>query len=322
MKTIRWGMIGCGDVTEVKSGPGFYKANNSMLYGVTNRTISKAYDYAARHPVTKVFETAEELIHDNNIDTVYIATPPDSHKKYALLCAEARKVCYIEKPMALNYKECTEIINAFQKTDTKAYVAYYRRRLERFTKAKELIENNKIGSVKFVNVSFYRPASKQEIEGCWRVIPEISGGGIFMDIAAHTLDALDYILGEITIAKGVCQNQAALYQPEDNVSACFTFENGITGTGIWCFTAFKQVDRVQIVGDEGSLTFECFGTGPLVLETKKEQIEISVETPQHVHQNLIQSIVNELNGTDYCPSTLESAARTAKICDMIYGKLL
>lgn len=321
MRTIRWGMIGCGDVTEVKSGPGFYKAANSMLYGVMNRTLGKAYDYAGRHPVSRVYETAEELIGDDNIDAVYIATPPSSHKRFALLCAQAGKVCYIEKPMALNYKECTEIIDAFKKTNTKAFVAYYRRRLERFMKVKDLVESGEVGRVRFVEVSYYRPADKQGINGGWRVNPEISGGGIFMDIAVHALDALDFILGEIKTANGICRNQAGLYEAEDNVCACFAFENSVTGTGIWCFNAFKQEDRIQIVGEKGRISFECFGKGPVLLETEAEKVEFAVEMPVHVHQNLIQSIVDELNGIGSCPSTVESAARTAKVCDMIYGRL-
>lgn len=321
MKTIRWGMIGCGDVTEVKSGPGFYKADHSMLYGVTNRTISKAYDYAKRHSIEKVFKSAEELIADDNIDAVYIATPPSSHKGYALQCAAAKKVCYIEKPMALNYQECVEIMDAFHQTKTKAYVAYYRRQLDQFVTIKNMIESKQIGNVRFVEFSLYRPALDDETEGNWHVNPDISGGGPFMDLAVHELDILDYILGEITEAKGIYQNQASLYQPEDIVSACFKFKNGVTGTGIWCFTAYKSVDMIKIVGDQGSVTFECYGQSPIILETKNSRTELPIQMPMHVHQNLIQSVVDELNGIGNCPSTIESAARTARICDMIYGRL-
>ncbi len=320
MKTIRWGMIGCGNVTEVKSGPGFYKANNSILYGVTNRTISKAYDYAKRHPVEKVFETVKGLIYDENIDAVYIATPPNNHKEYALMCADAKKVCYIEKPMALDYAECLEIINAFEKANVKAYVAYYRRRMDKFMKAKAIIDNNTLGDIRFVRVALYRQPQKEEIEGCWRVVPEIAGGGIFMDMAVHELDILDYMLGEMVEAKGIYENQGKIYKPEDNVTACFRFKSGVTGTGVWCFNAYQSVDVIEVVGSLGGITFECFGAGPITLETKKGKQEIAVETPQHVHQNLIQSIVDELNGVGECPSTLLSAARTSRVCDMIYGR--
>lgn len=140
MKTIHWAMIGTGDVTEKKSGPGFYKAKNSVLYGVTNRTLAKAEDYAKRHHVEKVFASVDDLLADPKVDAVYIATPPGSHKDYALRCAEAGKVCYIEKPIALTYNEALEISEAFKKANVKAFVAYYRRTLPRFTEVKVLLD--------------------------------------------------------------------------------------------------------------------------------------------------------------------------------------
>jgi len=100
MTLIRWGMIGCGDVTERKSGPAYQQVEGFALHGVFNRTLAKAEDYAARHRVPRVFANAEALIHDAEIDAVYIATPPDSHETYALEIARAGKPCCIEKPMA------------------------------------------------------------------------------------------------------------------------------------------------------------------------------------------------------------------------------
>ena len=84
MNNVRWGIIGCGDVTEVKSGPGFQKADGSSLVAVMRRDRAKAEDYARRHGVPRVHATAEALIADPGIDAVYIATPPDTHEPLAL----------------------------------------------------------------------------------------------------------------------------------------------------------------------------------------------------------------------------------------------
>jgi len=325
MKIINWGMVGCGNVTEKKSGPGFYKSCNSALYGVTNRTRSKAEDYAMRHHVAKVYDNIDEMLNDPKVDAIYIATPPVSHKEYAIKCAKAKKPCYIEKPIALCYEDHMEIIKAFEQTGTKAFAAYYRRRLPRFLKVKELLDEQAIGEVRFVHISYYRPAyEKEKADKAWHVQPDISGGGIFMDIAVHQLDIIDFLFGRITEVKSLFTNQAHYYKPEDMLDVCFSFENGIQGSGDWCFAAGTRTDLIEIIGNKGRIAFECFGTGPIIYESISDNVlsvrEIPVETPEHIQQNLIQSIVDELNGEDVCPSTLYTAARTAWVCDKVYGK--
>src|SRR3954462_7196180 len=99
MHSVRWGIIGCGDVTEVKSGPGFQKADGSALIAVMRRDGDKARDYARRHGVPCAYDRAEALIADPEVDAVYIATPPSSHLDLACLVAEAGKPCLVEKPM-------------------------------------------------------------------------------------------------------------------------------------------------------------------------------------------------------------------------------
>src|SRR5450631_1000071 len=109
---INWGMIGCGSVTEVKSGPAFNKVNNSRLIAVMRRNTAMAEDYARRHNVPKVYSIASDLIRDKDINAVYIATPPSSHADYALEVIDARKPVYIEKPMASSYADCLKINKA------------------------------------------------------------------------------------------------------------------------------------------------------------------------------------------------------------------
>ena len=140
MKSVRWGIIGCGDVTEVKSGPGFQKARNSELVAVMRRNAKLAEDYAIRHGVSRWYDNADALIHDPGVDAVYIATPPDSHKDYALAVARAGKPAYVEKPMALNYSECLAMIQAFEQAGVPLFTAFYRRALPRFLKIKSMLD--------------------------------------------------------------------------------------------------------------------------------------------------------------------------------------
>lgn len=318
MKTIRWGIIGCGNVTEVKSGPGFQKADHSQLVAVMRRNGALAKDYAERHGVPKWYDDAQALIHDPDVDAVYIATPPSSHKEYTLAVARAGKPVYVEKPMALNHAECLEMIAACQSAGVPLFVSYYRRALPRFLKVKELIESGAIGDVRFVTVTLYQRPAPDELDPSrlpWRVVPEIAGGGKFLDLASHTLDFLDYYFGPICSVQGMAANQGRLYSAEDIVTGTFVFESGAHGVGVWCFTAFQDYDMNEIVGTRGKIAFSSFGVEPVVLTTIEGVTEFPIPNPPHVHQPLIQTIVNELNGIGKCPSTGVTGARTTWVMD-------
>ena len=311
---VRWGIIGCGDVTEVKSGPAFQKVKNSELVAVMRRTSELAKDYAERHHVPKWYDDADALINDPDVDAVYIATPPGSHKEYTIKVAKAGKPVYVEKPMALNFNECNEMIAACKAASVPLYVAYYRRALPRFVKIKELLENKAIGDVRFVSTTQYQKASEDVKDSQnlpWRVQPELSGGGLFFDLGSHTLDLLDYLLGPIKEVQGFVSNQADYYHAEDIVTGIYRFESGIHGVGNWCFSAFEDVDVNEIVGSKGKITFSTFGNEPITLSTASGTEQWSFEAPQHVHQPLVETIVAELTGnSSHCPSTGVTGART------------
>ncbi|WP_066066805.1 Gfo/Idh/MocA family protein [Neobacillus soli] len=310
---VRWGIIGVGDVTEVKSGPAFKKVNNSELVAVMRRTGELAKDYAERHNVPKWYDNADALINDPDVDAVYIATPPGSHKEYAIKAAKAGKPVYVEKPMALNFDECQEMITASKKAGVPLYVAYYRRAQPRFLKIKELLENGEIGDVRFVSTTQYQKATEDVLDSQhlpWRVQPELAGGGLFFDLASHTLDLLDFLLGPIKSVQGFASNQAGYYRAEDIVTGTYMYESGIHGVGNWCFTAFENVDVNEIVGSKGKITFSSFGNEPIVLTTANGSQQWSFERPQHVHQPLVETIVADLTGeSGQCPSNGVTGAR-------------
>lgn len=320
MKTIRWGIIGCGNVTEVKSGPGFQKANNSSLVAVMRRNGDLAQDYARRHGVPRWYADAQALIHDPDVNAVYIATPPSSHKAYTFMAAQAGKPVYVEKPMALNFSECREMIDACQEAGVSLFVAYYRRSLARFLKIKELLEAGAVGDVRFVSITLYQAVRPEELVPSnlpWRVLPDIAGGGIFVDLAAHQLDFLDYVLGPITAVHGIAGNQAGHYPAEDVVTGTFQFESGVQGTGNWCFTAFEAVDRTEIVGSKGRITYSTFGSEPVLLTTSEGDTEFAIDYPPHIQQPLIQTVVDDLLGVGQCPTSGESGARTTWVMDQM-----
>ncbi len=312
MKTIRWGIIGCGKVTEVKSGPAFQMAENSELVAVMRRNAELAKDYAQRHKAKYWHSDAQELINNPEVDAIYIATPPAFHHEYALMAATAGKPTYIEKPFGLSYPQAKEMTNIFKKADIPIFVAYYRRALPRFVKIKSLIEQGAIGKVRFADVLFYQKAAEADQCGQhnWRVDPAISGGGYFVDLGSHTLDILQYFLGNIISADGHASNQAEIYPAEDMVSGNFIFASGVHGTGIWNFSAYADLDRTEIVGDQGKIVFATFGNSPVELHTKDGVQSLDLPNPVHIQLPLIQSIVDDLNRKGQCPSTASTALRT------------
>lgn len=314
---IRWGIIGCGNVTEVKSGPAFNKVKDSSLVAVMRRDSFLAEDYARRHNVPKFYSKASDLINDREIDAVYIATPPSSHAEYAIETIKARKPVYIEKPMAASYSECQKINKAAEKYHVPVFVAYYRRALPGFLLVKNLIEKGSIGNVRFVLLQLFKAPSNDEKAGklSWRVDPVFAGAGHFYDLASHQLDYLDFLFGPILKVRSIAINQAGLYKAEDYVSAEFMFCNNIAGTGTWSFGASIESgrDTIEIIGDKGSLKFTTFSFEPIVLTNESGREEFINERPEHVQYFLIDKIVKSLHGQGASPSTGNSGARTSKI---------
>ena len=315
MDSIRWGIIGCGDVTEVKSGPGFQKAAGSSLTAVMRRDRAKAEDYARRHGVGRVHATAEDLIGDPDVDAVYIATPPGTHEALALLTAAAGKPCLVEKPMARNHAECLRMIAAFRTAGVPLWVAYYRRALPRFLEVRKQLSGEAIGRLTSVHIQITDRLADEALAATWRFDPAQAGAGLFLDLASHCLDLVDFLVAPIEDVSGCALNTGGAYAAEDVTTAAFRAGTSVLGTGVWNFHAGAKTDVMIFTGSEGTLTTPVFTDGDVVL-TRGATIEIlPVRNPPHVHQPLIQTIVDELRGLGHCESTAESGARTSWAMD-------
>ncbi|MBB6480644.1 Gfo/Idh/MocA family protein [Spirochaeta isovalerica] len=317
---VNWGMIGCGQVTEVKSGPGLYKSENSNLVGVYNVDYDLTLDYIKRHGVEKAYKTVEELLTDPEVDIIYVATPPKFHYQYALDILNAGKIPYIEKPVALNYKQALEIKMLSEKLNIPVYVAFYRRGVEKFLKMKELLDQKILGDIRYLYVTQIMPVEESELDPAhlpWRVIPSISGGGKFLDMAVHVLDVLIMFFGEIEDMQGIVTNQGGYYEADDTVIATFKFRNGIVGSGTWCYVADKNINEVQIVGEKGRITYDGLSAKRFTLELDGKSETFEFPEPEHASMPYQQAVVNELIGKAKSEANFEQAINTVKITDMI-----
>jgi len=325
MDKVCWAIIGCGDVTERKSGPALNNIEGSELVAVMRRDGAKAKDFAKRHGAAKWYDDADSIINDPDVNAVYVATPPSSHAEYTIKAAQAGKAVYVEKPMALDFQQCRQMIKACDEASVPLFVAYYRRALPDFVKVKELLDGGAIGEPRLVSIELFQAPKDEILAGDlpWRVMPEIAGGGYFFDLASHQLDYLDYVLGPIASVQGRAANQAGLYAVEDVVCANFEFESGVVGSGLWCFTVAPncKADRMQIVGSKGSITFSSFDVTAVRLQTDAGIEEFEIPRPKYVQQPLLQTVVDDLLGRGKCPSTGMTGARTSRVMDEIVKKV-
>lgn len=323
---VGWGFIGCGEVTEKKSGPAFNMVDGSKVVAVMSRSKEKVREYALRHGIKHWYTDAQELIDDPNVTAVYIATPPSTHVTYAIMALKSGKPVYIEKPMTSNYLDCGRINRVSENTGIPCFVAYYRRYLPYFIKVKELVLSGKIGTV--INVQIRFAAAPRDLDYNkdnlpWRVQPDIAEGGYFYDLAPHQIDLLQEIFGSIVEAKGYCSNRGGLYKTEDTVSACFRFASGLPGSGSWCFVAHESAkeDRIEIIGDRGQLCFSVFNYDPIALHTENGREEIIVPNPPHVQLPLIKLVVEHLQKKAICQCDGVSATSVNWVVDRILGKI-
>ena len=326
LQEVRWGIIGCGNVCEVKSAPAMQQAPHSRLVAVMRRNGEKAADYARRHGVPRWYDDADRLINDPEVNAVYIATPPGSHAAYTLQAARAGKPVYVEKPMARTYAECREMIAACRDAGVPLFVAYYRRTLPMFLQVKRWIDDGRIGQVRFADIRLLQsrdPGLIADSEANWRVFPNIAGGGYFYDLASHQLDYLDFLFGPVKEVKGIKANQAGYYPAEDIVAASFAFQSGVVGNGLWCFTTSKAAEREEVIiaGDKGKISFATFGApeARLVADDGSQE-HCRLEHPKHIQQFLVEQIVAALRGENIAVvSKGETAARTNWVMESVFG---
>lgn len=323
---IKWGIIGCGEVTEIKSGPAFNKVPGSSLQAVMRRDPEKAKDYAARHQVASWYSDADSLVHDPEVNAIYIATPPFFHEQFAIAALKAGKPVYVEKPMAADHASAARMLEAMQTYRGKMCVAHYRRELPFFKKIKSLLDEKHIGEVQMVHLEFLRrklPPEKLIItRNAWRVNPAISGGGLFYDLAPHQLDLMLYFFGEFSGVNGFSLNQSQTYAADDLSMAIIEFKNGLLFNGTWCFNHNQgDSDLCTITGTAGTLSFPVFGKQKVTCTTANDIKTFEFEPPEHIQLPLISKIVKYFLDEGPDPSPAENGVSTLELMDRITGKL-
>jgi predicted dehydrogenase len=326
MKQINWGIIGCGDVTELKSGPAFNKVNHSALVAVMRRDAAKAEDYAKRHGVPKWYSDANQLINDPEVNAIYIATPPSSHEEYTLTAMQAGKPVYVEKPMTTDHAAAVRIANAVKASNSKLVVAHYRRQQPFFQKIKQLLTEKVIGETLLARLELTKPPlTKAELSDpkmAWRVDPAIAGGGLFHDLAPHQLDLMLYFFGPVQKANGVATNQGGNYTADDLVAGNILFQNGVAFSGTWCFNAAPELakDYCEIIGTKGKISFPVFDGLTITVLADGVTATQPFDALQHVQQPMIEATVNYFLDNAANPCSAEEGAEVMRLIETFVKK--
>jgi len=321
MEKICWGIIGCGNVTEVKSGPAFNKVEHSSLMAVSRRDPDKLADYVKRHHIPLSFTNALDLIQSEKINAIYIATPPDVREAYAIEAMQLGKPVYLEKPMALNLAACKRLKAVSEKLGIKLSVAHYRRNLPLFMEVKNILEQGDIGAIKEVQITMLKKTDKAAKDPSnWRVDPSIAGGGYFYDLAPHQIDLVFYFFGKPKSFSGTSTNKAGLYKAEDFVQGTIELENGIVCKGLWDFSINgEEKDEFLIIGEKGTIRFPVFGLF-IEVESNGQVKTIPFEAPKHNQQNHIQAVVNYFLDKGENPCSAEDAILSMEVMEsFVYG---
>jgi len=318
-KETRWGVIGCGNVTELKSTPAYQKVDGFHVAAVMGRNEEKVKDYIARHNIERYYLDVDAMINDPQIDAIYIATPPDSHKEYALKVARVGKICCIEKPLAPTHQDCLAINKAFSEQNIPLFVSYYRRSLPRFQQIKRWLDENHIGDVRHINWHLSKPANTIDLSKSynWRTDKNIALGGYFDDLASHGLDLFTYLLGNIDSVVGLSTNQQNLYSAKDAIVASWIHHSGVTGSGSWNFGCSQREDKVEILGSKGRIEFSVFDEQKIKLTGLKNSEEQFIENPKNIQLYHALNMQKHLCMEASHPSTGDTATHTAWVMDNI-----
>ena len=311
---LRFGIVGCGDVVEHKSGPSIQRARGSAIAAVMRRDAEKARAYAERNGVPFWTGDADAVIGREDVDVVYVATPPDSHKDYTLRAAAAGKHVLVEKPMAMSAAEGQEMIEACDRAGVQLFVAYYRRFHPHVRKMRELLDAGTIGRPvqAFIDLASRVDYARGE---SWRLRPEIAGGGIVVDVVSHRLDAMIYLLGDVDAFSGSATTFDTDCPVEQGAVMSLRFASGALCAVTGDFYSGRNADRFDVFGARGALRSDPLDGHAFTVITPEGERRHAFEKFPAPHLGLIRHIERVLQGEEENQSSGRDALITERILD-------
>jgi predicted dehydrogenase len=220
MSSIRFGIIGPGKIAN-RFATSFENVTGGKVYAIASRDLAKARAFADTYKAEKSYGSYEELLNDPNVDAIYIATPHPFHYEQTLLCLNAGKPVICEKPLALNYKQASEMITTAKKNNVFLMEAMWSRFFPATKKTLELVQSGIIGEVKYVQADFGFAAP---VDLNNRVYNLSLGGGAQLDVGVYPLFLALVLLGRPDQIKAI--SQLASTGADTTTGALLSYKNG------------------------------------------------------------------------------------------------
>ena len=317
--TIRWGIIGCGDIARKRVAAAIQLDEQSQLLAACRRDKSKLQQFCRDFDVPKGYASAEALLADDEIDAVYLATPVNEHLPNTIAAATAGKHVLCEKPMAIDATQCEEMISVCAQHNVELGVAYYRRFYPMVLRMTQLLTAGEIGTPLSVNIVCATPMSMQPNEdGYWRVIQQVGGGGALMDIGSHRINLLLAMFGEISEVKSFNSTLAADYEAENVSSSLMQFASGTHASLTCLFNTPVDPDRFEIIGTAGRLLASPLNGSELLIDTSAGSRVEQLPPHANLHYPLIADFTASLLEKRRPLVTGEEGRATTDVMDRVY----
>ena len=320
MKKVKWGLIGAGDIARRRIVPALQDLENCELLSVCRSKSELAQSFADEFGIPKWFADWRDLLRDEEIEAVYIATPVYLHKEQTVFAAQNGKHVLCEKPMAMNPAECEEMIAACNSNSVTLGIAYYRRFYPVIKRIKQIIESNEVGKPVLAQINAFEYFDSPEDQPRhWLLEKEKAGGGPMMDFGCHRLEVLSNLFGKVLNLKSIVSNENFNREVEDTAAVILEFENGICANLTVSHAAFEAQDTLDIFGDKGSLHITTLNKGELRIITKDgERIEVCA-SQANTHLPLIEDFAEAILGKSTPEVGGETGKYIAELEEQIYS---
>ena len=274
MKEIKWGLVGCGDISQKRVAPAMRDLANHSIRGISRKQTDKLAEFAEEFGAVECFSSAEELILSPDIDAVYLATPVNLHCAHTLLALENGKHVLCEKPMAMSVAECDRMVETAKRTGRLLGIAYYRRFYPAVLKIKELIAAGQIGRpvmARALACEFWSFPKDHPLY--WHIDPEQSGGGPLMDFGSHRIDIIIDIMGQVRNVAAFTDKLYFDHQVEDSSLLILRHGSGAHSTIGAYHSIGHPCDELEVFGSEGRITIPVLNEGEVCFYRGNELIE-------------------------------------------------
>ena len=314
---VNWAIVGLGDIVRKRVGSAILQQPNSSVYACVSRNPDKRREDLERLQPAKVFTDFKEMLADEDVDAVYLATPVNLHAPQTIAALKAGKDVLVEKPMAMNSAQATEICRAAQQSGRRLSVAYYRRFWERFQLVKDMLDGGDFGQVVSVRIAlreWYQPDLADP--KAWRVKPEMSGGGVLMDVGCHRLDLLAWWFG--LPKRLVASIRKGRYQTEDSATVLMTLDNGADVTVSFNWDSKALADEIHLVGTEAKVTLlPCDGPEVSIYAANELQHR-QIPKPTNAHYPLIDDFARAIVAGRSPRFSAADGMKATQIMDVIF----